>query len=479
MEYSGYQNDIFNWVVKSQIPGYKHSLITQAVAGSGKTFTLKTAILDYLQLPESQVCSVAFNKDIATVLGQKLVGKATVKTYHALGLSGITKSLGRVNVDLYKIDNILPNVLDKYSWKWAYSTIKRLVGICKNSLLPVDISDEMLMTISYHFGLDINGSSNVICDAVRDVMKKSLDMQRVIDFDDMISFPHYLDLPMPKWGFLGVDELQDTNAAQADLVKRSIDKNTILVGIGDKKQSIYAFRGADTDAMDKFQSQFNCDTLPLSICYRCPQSVVELVNAEFPDLEFYGKPDNSYGDVNTKSMSKTDFVENDLILCRTNAPMVKECYSLIRRGVKAVIKGRDIGKGLIALVKKMKANDLNSCLNKLSDYKSNEMYKLADRPGLAAAVEDRCETIFALSDGCNSIEELTDRIDTIFSDDTSSITFSTVHRAKGLEANHVYILRPELMPHPSAKQSWEKEQESNLRYVAITRAKEELTFLTD
>jgi superfamily I DNA/RNA helicase len=30
------------------------------------------------------------------------------------------------------------------------------------------------------------------------------------------------------------------------------------------------------------------------------------------------------------------------------------------------------------------------------------------------------------------------------------------------------------MPHPKAKEAWEKEQERNLLYVAITRARKEL-----
>jgi superfamily I DNA/RNA helicase len=54
---------------------------------------------------------------------------------------------------------------------------------------------------------------------------------------------------------------------------------------------------------------------------------------------------------------------------------------------------------------------------------------------------------------------------------------SSVHRAKGLEAKRVFILRPDLMPHPKAKSAWEKGQEANLEYVAITRAIEELVYV--
>jgi superfamily I DNA/RNA helicase len=54
-----------------------------------------------------------------------------------------------------------------------------------------------------------------------------------------------------------------------------------------------------------------------------------------------------------------------------------------------------------------------------------------------------------------------------------------VHRAKGLEAKNVFILKPELLPHPMAKQPWQQEQERNIKYVAFTRALESLQFITE
>jgi DNA helicase-2/ATP-dependent DNA helicase PcrA len=54
--------------------------------------------------------------------------------------------------------------------------------------------------------------------------------------------------------------------------------------------------------------------------------------------------------------------------------------------------------------------------------------------------------------------------------------FSTIHKAKGLEAHEVYFLRPDLCPSPWARTREAQEQERNLRYVAVTRAQERLTF---
>ena len=54
---------------------------------------------------------------------------------------------------------------------------------------------------------------------------------------------------------------------------------------------------------------------------------------------------------------------------------------------------------------------------------------------------------------------------------------STIHKAKGLEKDNIWILRPELMPHPMAKSAADKQQEINLCYVAITRAKKTLNYV--
>jgi superfamily I DNA/RNA helicase len=93
----------------------------------------------------------------------------------------------------------------------------------------------------------------------------------------------------------------------------------------------------------------------------------------------------------------------------------------------------------------------------------------------AEALADKVDTIHALAEGLNSVRGLEHRIDSIFSDEKAGVVCSSVHRAKGLEAERVTIYKPSLMPHPRvAPGTWQYEQEQNLRYVALTRAKAEL-----
>ena len=68
------------------------------------------------------------------------------------------------------------------------------------------------------------------------------------------------------------------------------------------------------------------------------------------------------------------------------------------------------------------------------------------------------------------------KIKAIFTDDIDGICLSTVHKVKGLEADRVFIVRPDLLPMTTVTKGWQVQQEKNLEYVAITRARMELIY---
>jgi DNA helicase II / ATP-dependent DNA helicase PcrA len=60
------------------------------------------------------------------------------------------------------------------------------------------------------------------------------------------------------------------------------------------------------------------------------------------------------------------------------------------------------------------------------------------------------------------------------------VLLSTVHRAKGLEAERVFLLYPDKLPLQwENQQAWELRQEMNLKYVALIRAWAELYFVVE
>jgi superfamily I DNA/RNA helicase len=76
--------------------------------------------------------------------------------------------------------------------------------------------------------------------------------------------------------------------------------------------------------------------------------------------------------------------------------------------------------------------------------------------------------------------QLKSYISRIFSDENieNAVMLSTAHKSKGLEANRVIILLPDKLPLKFPhQQEWQLTQETNLKYVAITRARKELIFV--
>ena len=174
---------------------------------------------------------------------------------------------------------------------------------------------------------------------------------------------------------------------------------------------------------------------------------------------------------------------HDAVLCRQTAPLIKLAYTLIARKVGCRVLGRDIGAGLVSLVKRAKARNLDSLQAKLEAYRDRETAKFTAKgeEQKADALNDRVESVFtvieSLDENSRTIPALIAAIEGLFSDANGCLLLSTVHKAKGREWDTVAILRPELMPSKWARQDWQMVQEENLMYVAYTRAKSRLIFI--
>jgi len=118
--------------------------------------------------------------------------------------------------------------------------------------------------------------------------------------------------------------------------------------------------------------------------------------------------------------------------------------------------------------------------SKLRDYRYKEVERLqaAGKDSAVQNVHEKCDTLNALMEGMRDLSELRVTITTIFDDESKvGVVLSSIHRAKGDEAQRVWIMHPELLPHPKAVQPWQQEQERHLEYVAITRSLDELIWV--
>lgn len=475
---SKYQTEIFGWIKN----GSGHAVV-EAVAGSGKT----TTILEGLSLMEGKPLFTAFNKHIATELKSRAPAHASVSTIHSLGFSAIRRAFRSVNVDGDKTRRIVRDVMGTdFDDREARSAAERLAALAKLTLTDYE-SPEALAALMDAHEIEANGSTEDVISAIPDILNRSKEETGVIDFDDMVWFPNALNLTPDRYSWVCVDEGQDLNAAQRELVLKAVAPGGRMMVVGDRRQSIYGFAGADTTSIPTIIDRLKATTLPLSICYRCPASHLRLARKIVPQIE--ARPDAPEGKISEPAFDAalgdmketgTDGKVHDLVICRVNAPLVEIALSLIRQGKKAVLRGRDLSGNLLTLIRKQKGTgeDLGLLLKKIGEYKDREVSKLSRTPGKEKKIDaliDKVETIHALADGLDSVRGLEHRIESIFSDDKSGVVCSSVHRAKGLESERVTIYKPSLMPWPKTTPgTWQFEQEMNLKYVALTRAKAEL-----
>ena len=158
--------------------------------------------------------------------------------------------------------------------------------------------------------------------------------------------------------------------------------------------------------------------------------------------------------------------------------------------IAAKVIGREIGAQITAMIKKVLElpgaswQTFGGDLQRFQDVQELRLSARKDADAQIEQLRDRCTALRACYENFTEAvdgDHLRALIEALFTDNEKpAITLSTVHRAKGLENGRIFILRPERMPLVWKGQTPDQfEQEMNLRYVAITRAQQELYFVED
>jgi superfamily I DNA/RNA helicase len=275
--------------------------------------------------------------------------------------------------------------------------------------------------------------------------------------------------------------------------------------VGDDRQAIYGFRGADSGSLDRLKLELGALEMGLTTTYRCGRSIVELAAKIVPD--YVAAESNPAGEVIPLAVDKlvATAEPGDFVLSRKNSPLTRTALAFLRAGKRAKIAGRDLGASMRKLVRQLATGratgSLPALLEKLTAWEEREI-KRAEKAGekkAAARIEavtDLSETLRALAEDLSGVPELLARIDDLFVDEPGRayVVCSSVHRAKGLEAENVFVLADTLSPsvpcvcgHRAHRITCDRcgcnlyredpkaaREEENIRYVAITRAKSRL-----
>jgi superfamily I DNA/RNA helicase len=479
--------------------GSRDNLILSAVAGSGKTSTilwLVDHVLGADDAPTMLYTSFA-RRNIDDVQG-RLPRDVTAKTMHALGLAAVGKATGkRPKVDNRKVWKLLDEIVPgKQERKAITPAVRKLIaGATAWGVVPSDVEDAASVlpddaatwaAIAERFGLDdIDDDTLAAAVAVaRKVLAAKLRDLSTVDFDDMLLAPVAYGYTAGSFGLAFIDEAQDLSPVQQSFLRLLVADGGRVVIVGDERQAIYGFRGADCDALGTLAAAWDAKRYPLARSYRCPQAVATLVQPLVPHFEV--AEGNTEGAVEAKGAAHKALKAmrpTDAVLCRNNAPLVSLAYQALAQRIRVRVLGKDLGAGLLSLVKRLRPRDLGDLLVKLDAWETREAekYRAADQERRIPALADKADCLRIIVGGCDSLDQVTSDIEHLFVDDRDGkgkLTLSSVHKSKGLEWERVWVLDRELMPSRMAKTDDEKQQEANLQYVAFTRTKRELFFVS-
>jgi DNA helicase-2/ATP-dependent DNA helicase PcrA len=452
-----------------------------ARAGSGKSTTIVEALR---HVPEGlTACLMAFGREARDELSKRVKGGAEVLTTHGLGYRAMANAYGSTFY-AQKGRELLHKAFPGSGP--ARKSVGKLVGLAKNRLAsgPAEIAaladefkidPEPVARITRKRN-DARSDVALLVEAVQAQLALALKDTKRIDFDDMLWMPVRLDVPLQQWDRLFVDEAQDLNPCQIAMLPRAITPGGRITVVGDDRQAIYAFRGADKNAFDRLGRELSARTLPLTVSYRCPRAVAEVAREFVPDFE--SGPSSAEGTVrHVEVIDPNELEPGDFVISRKNAPLVTLCLDLLAKDKPAIIQGKDVAGELEDLLDRAERENgrgsLAATIAWLDRWHGEQVAVREVQGDPTDDIDDQHACLTALLRRCSSLAGVRETLRRACGADregSEKIVLTSAHKAKGLERERCFVLESTFLQRPGI-------EEQNLYYVAVTRAKRELVLV--
>jgi superfamily I DNA/RNA helicase len=483
MNWSQQQERIFDWFRD----GSGH-LVVKARAGTGKTTTVIEGVN---RAPETQILLAAFSKSIAVELDRRMANPhAEAKTLHSLGFGFVRMFWERTFID--KTGGRAYRLAELACGEDAPDAILTLVArACTlfRECAPFATKREEVSALAWKHDLipDVEWAEYGWTEATvlgcalkaKGLAKLREHARRGIDFTDMIFLPVANNWVRPRYDLVVIDEAQDMNATQIEMAVR-VASGRIAV-VGDDRQAIFGFRGADSGSLGRLSAELDAEELGLTTTYRCASKIVKAAQKYVP--EYRAAETNPPGEILRMSTRKAFELAapGDAVLARLNAPLISACLRAIAGGTAARIEGRDVAGMLRNLLRKLAtgkaSKSVPALLARLATWEEREIDRAESSGGSGVewkieAIRDKAAALRYLVEGATGVKAIRGRIDDLFDEEKNGecLVFATVHKAKGLEWDRVFLLEE------TFRQS-DAQEERNIRYVAMTRARSCLVYV--
>lgn len=429
----------------------------EACAGAGKTATLVEIAR---AMPQARFLYLAFNKNIVEDARQRFTPNVRIFTTHALAYAWFAYTYGyaqlrdiRPALRIFDLEPLFP----KAEQTELYSMLSSLKSFCYSAL-----KEPLYKDVKTIFAAAMEGKIPL----THDIYLKAYQL--------------YCQPKFRNYDYVLLDEGQDTNDVTMALFS---DNNCRRILVGDSHQSIYAFRGA-VNALNRIEAE---KTLYLTNSFRCPQEVLDRANWF---LKRYATDRDELKPMLSKAPERAlERRHSKAFITRTNAELIRR----IRE-----IRTDSIGDyQLLRLPEQIFATAVSL---------------LAIQKGRPKQVHQSCKWLTRFRDifeiknfaeGCNDlellqniklIEDFGDELPDLFEraqklgsgrtekSDPFPLVLTTAHAAKGLEWDEVELAGDfaalcdlsGIIGQQYGKRKYtveDFEQELNLYYVAVTRAR--------
>ncbi len=351
----------------------------------------------------------------------------------------------------------------------------------------------------------------------------------VIDFDDVLLHmvgilserPDIAREVRSQYRHFVVDEYQDVSTLQHALLRLWLGPGDDLCVVGDAAQTIYTFAGARSGYLLRFGKEFpRAATIRLERNYRSTPQIVRLANTVLdaargatlqhrltlvaqredgpaPGIEsFPDDPAEAQGvaDRIAELIEQGRSASQIAILFRTNSQSEAFEDALTARGIGYLVRGGDrfferqeVRRAMVALraAARLETDDVPRTVRDVL----SQLGWSPQEPSTTGAIREQWDSLNALvgladviaarpGAGMNDlVQELEERAEAQSAPEVDGVTLASVHAAKGLEWPAVFLVGASegLMPISMAKTAAQVEEERRLFYVALTRARDELT----